>query len=253
MAKTWLARTLGLVLGFIGFVSAAHAEGDVLVFGGTSGCGLETVKLLRSQGRNVTVFVRPTSNREGLEPLGVSYVVGDALNANDVTAAYASGTFDTVVSSLGGRPGQPRPDYVGNKNINEAALAAGVGRVIQVSAIGIDDAPTVKPDASDFMGNIYYEKKRGEDHLVESGLDYTIIRPGGLVDGPSTGNGQLAPRDSEGGSIMRADVAFLVVQAMNDDSTIGQVYNAIDLTVKDEGPGAEEINRLLQEQAEGAE
>ncbi len=253
MVKSWLISALGLVFGVIGFLPAALAEGDVLVFGGTSGCGLETVKLLRSQGREVTVFVRPTSNREGLEPLGVSYVVGDALNADDVAAAYASGTFDVVVSSLGGRRGQPRPDYIGNKNINEAALATGVARVIQVSAIGIDSAPTEKPDASDFMGNIYYEKKRGEDHLIESGLDYTIIRPGGLVDGPSTGNGQLAPRDSEGGSIMRADVALLVVQAMGDDATIGQIYNAIDLTVKDEGPGVEEINRLMQEQSEGAE
>lgn len=247
MLRKRLSGIFGVALGLGAALASARADDRVLVFGGTSGCGLETVKLLRGQGRGVTVFVRPTSNLQGLEPLGVSYVVGDALNGGDVAAAFASGSFGAVVSSLGGRPGEPRPDYVGNRNINESALAAGVARVVQVSAIGVDDAPTVKPGPGDYMGNVMYEKKRGEDHLIASGLDYTIIRPGGLVDGPPTGKGELLPTDSPVGSIMRSDVALLVVRALDDDGTIGRIYNAVDPTVKEQRPGAEEINRQIRE------
>ncbi len=253
MLKKWISSIFGLALGLGAALTSARADDRILVFGGTSGCGLETVKLLRGQGRDVTVFVRPTSNLEGLEPLGVSYVVGDALNDGDVAAAFASGSFTAVVSSLGGRPGEPRPDYVGNRNINESALAAGVKRVIQVSAIGVDDAPTEKPDPGDYMGNVMYEKRRGEDHLIASGLDYTIIRPGGLIDGLPTGKGELLPTNSPAGSIMRSDVALLVVQALEDDGTIGRIYNAVDPTVKDTRPGAEEINRQIRERLENSE
>ena len=204
------------------------ADGPVLVFGGTSGCGLETVKLLRQQDVPVTVFVRPTSNRAPLEPLGVSFVVGDALNAEDVTAAFAAGEFAAVVSSLGGRRGEPRPDYVGNRNITDAAKAAGVARVIQVSAIGAGERSRAKPaDDAGFMRKIMYEKTRGEDYLIASGLDYTLIRPGGLRNGPATGTGMMT-EDYMEGSINRADVGLLIVQALENDATIGKAYSVID-------------------------
>jgi len=241
---------IALLVGTFGAASMAHAA-NYLVFGGTSGCGLETVKLLRGAGHEVTAFVRPTSNLEGLEPLGVTYVVGNVLNKEDVDTAFASGSFDAVISSLGGRPGEPRPDYVGNKHIADAAQASGIARYIQVSAIGVDQAPTEKPEPSNYMGNVMYEKKRGDDYVINGPLDFTIIRPGGLLDGPPTGNGKLLAReDTTGGTIMRSDVAALVVAVLNDPETVGQVYNVIDPELKDSRIGADAINRQVQEQAE---
>ncbi len=220
-----------LAVGFMAALTGQPAgalEGPVLVFGGTSGCGLETVKLLRARDVPVTVFVRPTSNRKPLEPLGVSYVVGDALNEADVAAAFAAADFAAVVSSLGGRRGEPRPDYVGNRNITDAAKAAGVRRVIQVSAIGAGEPSRAKPpEDAGFMRKIMYEKTRGEDHLIASGLDYTLIRPGGLRNGPATGNGMML-EEYAGGAINRADVGLLIVQALEDDATIGKAYHVID-------------------------
>ena len=228
-----LASLLAIAVG-LGMLNggAAAVDGPVLVFGGTSGCGLETVKLLRQQDVPVTVFVRPTSNREPLEPLGVSYVVGDALNAADVEAAFASGSFTAVVSSLGGRRGEPRPDYEGNRNITNAAKDAGVSRVIQVSAIGAGERSRAKPpEDAGFMRKVMYEKTRGEDHLIASGLDYTLIRPGGLRNGPATGTGMMT-QDYVEGSINRADVGLLIVQALEDEATIGKAYNVIDRNMR---------------------
>lgn len=225
-----LARILSVVV-LIACSRLAGADlltGPILVFGGTAGTGLETVKLLREKSVPVTVFVRPTSNREPLEPLDVSFVVGDALNADDVAAAFATAEFASVVSSLGGRRGEPRPDYVGNKNITNAAKDAGVRRVIQVSAIGAGERSRAKPpEDAGFMRKVMYEKTRGEDHLIASGLDYTLIRPGGLRDGAPTGNGIMVEEYIEG-SINRADVALLIVRSLEDDSTIGKAYNVID-------------------------
>lgn len=245
-----LSFWLTIISGVFGFMPMSQAA-SYLVFGGTSGCGLETVKLLRGDGHDVTAFVRPTSNLDGLDPLDVTYVVGDVLNKDDVDNAFASGTFDAVISSLGGRPGEPRPDYVGNKHIADAAEANGISRYIQISAIGVDQAPTEKPEPSNYMGNVMYEKKRGDDYVIDGPLDFTIIRPGGLLDGPPTGNGKLLDRDdTTSGSIMRSDVAALVVSVLRDPETIGQVYNVIDPTVKDQRIGADEINRQMQERSE---
>ena len=221
----------GIVMG-LSSASAGALDGPVLVFGGTSGCGLETVKVLRAREVPVTVFVRPTSNRTALESLGVSFVVGDALNEQDVTAAFAAGRFTAVVSSLGGRRGEPRPDYEGNRNITNAARAAGVKRVIQVSAIGGGAPSRAKPaEDAGFMRKIMYEKTRGEDHLIASGLDYTVIRPGGLRNGEATGNG-IMTEEEVSGSVNRADVGLLIVQALEDDATIGKAYNVIDANMR---------------------
>lgn len=203
-------------------------DGPILVFGGTSGTGLETVKVLREQDIAVTVFVRPTSNRAPLEPLGVSFVVGDALNSFEVEAAFASANFTTVISSLGGRRGEPRPDNIGNRNITNAAVSAGVQRAIQVTAIGAGHQSRSEPDAeAGFMRKVMYEKTLGEDHLIASGLDYTIIRPGELTDGPPTGHGIMVDRYVEG-AINRSDVALVIVEALKNDSTINKAFSVID-------------------------
>ena len=225
----WCAPLLvaGLVLAV---ASASALDGPVLVFGGTAGVGLETVKVLRARGIPVTVFVRPTSDRTPLEPLGVSYVVGNALNEQEVTAAFSAADFAAVVSSLGGRHGEPRPEHIGNRNINNAAKAAGVQRVIQVSAISAGhDRDREKPsDDADWRAVMYYVKIQGENHLMESGLDYTIIRPGLLKDEAPTGNTMLTTRRDISGSINRADVAQVIVQVLEDATTIGKAYSLID-------------------------
>lgn len=225
----WCAPSLvaGLVLAV---ASASALDGPVLVFGGTAGVGLETVKVLRARGIPVTVFVRPTSDRTPLEPLGVSYVVGNALNEQEVTAAFSAADFAAVVSSLGGRHGEPRPEHIGNRNINNAAKAAGVQRVIQVSAISAGhDRDREKPsDDADWRAVMYYVKIQGENHLMESGLDYTIIRPGLLKDEAPTGNTMLTTRRDISGSINRADVAQVIVQVLEDATTIGKAYSLID-------------------------
>lgn len=205
-------------------------EGPILVFGGTAGIGLQTVKALRERAIPVTVFVRPTSDRTALEPLGVSYAVGDALNAKEVAAAFDGARFSAVISSLGGRHGEPRPEAIGNANIDNAAKAAGVRRVIQISAMGTtrDRDRARPPEDAHWYERMIYAKIQGENHLMESGLDWTILRPGLLQDGPPTGNAWLTERTDISGSINRSDVARVILDLLADEQSIGKAYSVID-------------------------
>jgi uncharacterized protein YbjT (DUF2867 family) len=227
MFRKVLVSVAIIIFGLAGVSSASAVEGPVLVFGGTSGTGLATVQYLRAQGVPVTVFVRPTSDTSVLEPLGVKMVVGNALNADDVNAAYDSGSYKVVVSSLGGRRGEPRPDLEGNKNITAGANVFGVKRVIQISSIGAGETREPPGEDDNFMAGVLYMKTLAEDDLIASGLDYTVIRPGGLRRGESTGTGVLQETETMG-AIDRQELGRLVVYALDDASTVGRVLFAID-------------------------
>lgn len=223
LSLAFVAALSSLVASTVAFA----VEGPVLVFGGTSGTGLAAVQVLRAQDVPVTVFIRPTSDTSALEPLGVTTVVGDALVADDVAAAFATGSYKTVISSLGGRRGEPRPDLDGNKNITAAAKAAGAKRVVQISSIGVGETREPPGPGANFMAEVFYLKTLAEDELMNSGLDYTIVRPGGLRRGEATGTG-IYQEEERMGSIDRQELGRLVVEMLNDDSTIGKVLYAID-------------------------
>lgn len=213
------------------------ADGGVIVFGGNRGTGLETVKVLAAKGDQVTVMVRSGSDTAALKALNVNVVTGDAMNPADVKEAMTSKPFRAVVSSLGGRSGTKRVDFEANVNVTEAAKAAGVTRVVQVSAIGVgDSAAGVSPEVHKVLGAVFAEKIKAEDHLKASGLRYTIIRPGGLENGAPTGNGLLTEDKTVGGSIDRADLGKLVADAIDDPKAEGKVYSAVDKNKISNGP-----------------
>jgi uncharacterized protein YbjT (DUF2867 family) len=203
--------------------------GGVLIFGATRNTGLHLAKLLTARGDKVTAFVRPTSDRSGLEPLGVRFVVGDALNADEVTAAFESARYSAVVTTIGCFKCDPKPDYLGNKNVFDAAKASGVSRVIMISTVGAGDSADAPPWLSKwFLKDVIKLKTQAEDYLMDLGLDYTIIRPGGLKDAEPTGNGMLSEDRDTMGIITRADLAGLMLDCLDDPDTARRVYAAVD-------------------------
>jgi uncharacterized protein YbjT (DUF2867 family) len=151
------------------------------------------------------------------------------LNRDDVDAAFAQGPYRAVVSTLGCfRCDQP-PDYIGNKNIFDAAVASGNRRVIMISTVGAGDSKDTIPWIVGWMlEDVIALKQRAEQSLINSGLDYTIVRPGGLKDGDPTGLGILTEDPETMGVIVRADLAGLLVQCIDDDQTVGKIYTAKD-------------------------
>lgn len=201
---------------------------NVLVFGASGGLGLEITRVLIIRGDKVTAFVRPTSDRTLLEPLGVDFAVGDALDAESVLAAMQGGEYDAVITAIGGFD-DVKPDYLGNKNIFDAAEATGIPRLIMISTIGAGDSYESAPLLSRLaLSKVLLLKTQAEDYLRETSLDYTIIRPGGLSPGVGTGGGILSEDRTTMGFINRQDLAPLVVGVLDDDRTIGRTFAAMD-------------------------
>jgi uncharacterized protein YbjT (DUF2867 family) len=222
----------------------------VLVVGGTSGTGLEVVRKLHARGDRVSSIVRKTSNTDALDRLGIETLVADAMDAPSLAAVITDGRFDAVVSTMGTStrdlperknfinsliegqtkmaPGT-RPDYVGNRNVFDAAEAAGIERIVFVTVIGPGDSVAALP----FMARRGHQevvplKEKAELYLVNSGADYTIIRPGGLSNGPMTNTAKLTEDPASFSFMGREDLAQLVVDSLYDDSTIGKIYTAFD-------------------------
>jgi len=208
----------------------------VLIFGASRETGLETAKLLIARGEQVTAFVRPTSDIAELNNLKPRLVYGDVLDPVAVGKAFAAGRFRAVVCTIGAHRGQvPRPDFEGVKVIVDAAknLAAGVPRIILVTVIGAGDSRgVVSPKALEVLGEAMRLKTLAENYLVESGLKYTILRPGGMTSDPASGTGIKTEDHKVKGVIARADLARLILECLDDESTVGRIYHAVDPEIK---------------------
>ncbi|MFW2405769.1 MAG: NAD(P)H-binding protein, partial [Gammaproteobacteria bacterium] len=161
---------------------------------------------------------------------GVSTTIGDAMVIEDVTAAFASGEFDAAVSTLGGTlEADVSVDSVGNINAIDAAKGAGVERFILITSIGAGDSRAGSPKGMlKVLGPVLVEKEKAERHLIDSGLKWTIMRPGVLKDDPATGKGILTQDTSALGMINRAELARLIGDAIADEETIRRIYTAIE-------------------------
>jgi len=212
---------------------AAAPDDGILIFGASRNTGLDVAEILAARGDKVTAVVRANSDTAALQKLGVTLVQGDALDMDSVRAAMAGKKYRAVLTTIACFSCPVRPDFLGNKNIFDAALEAGQRRVVLVTTIGAGDSYEAAPwPAKRFLKEMLPLKTQAEDHLKSLALDYTIIRPGGLKTAAPTGRGLLSEDRATSGIITRADLAQLIVGVMDDDRAIGKTLAAIDREFK---------------------
>ena len=203
--------------------------GGIIVFGATGPLGLEVTRALVGQGIKVTAMVRPTSRTAALEAMGAKLVQGDALILADVTRALRSGPLRAVISVLGGRGGEYRADIGGNKNVIDAAREVGIPRFILVTAIGAGTSKAAAPwYIRAVMGGYFEAKTTAEIVLQNSGLEYTVVRPGWLMNGERTGTAKFVEDPGVFSWIARADLGNLIANSVEDEATFGKVLTAFD-------------------------
>lgn len=199
---------------------AAGLSGEprkVLVAGATGQTGQLIVSELLASGYEVRALVRDTVKARKILGDKVEIVVGDIKDPATLGPAFA-GT-DAVISAVGARgaKGPDRPeaiDYEGVRNLVDAAVNARSQQFVLVSSRSV-----TQPDnpLNKLFGNVLIWKLKGEDALRASGVPYTIVRPGGLTNGPG-GDKELVfeQGDSVRGqtTITRADLARITVQAL---------------------------------------
>jgi putative NADH-flavin reductase len=193
----------------------------VAVFGATGGTGRQIVEQALSQGHEVVALVRDPAKLL-LQHDHLALVVGDVIDRDAVDRTVAGA--DAVFVSLGNTANNP--DMVvsqGTAVIVAAMNAAGVKRLIVVSSLGVGDSKEQVPlffkaIIATALRNAFQDKEAQEKLVMASELDWTIIRPGSLTDGPATGAYRAGMDRSIGGQIARSDVAaFALTQLTGDD------------------------------------
>jgi nucleoside-diphosphate-sugar epimerase len=208
---------------------------NIFIAGASRGVGWEIAQILvgqpDQQPNNITALVR--SPNPELEAMGMKVIIGDALDAIAVSQAMQAQPVDVVISTIGGLPKDGvRADYLGNKNLIDAAVQAGVKKFMLITSLGTgNSAAAIPPPAYETLKPVLLEKEQAENHLINSGLNYTIIRPGGLKSAPATGTAVLTTDHHVAGSIHRADVAALVCRCLNSPASDHQILAAFDQTM----------------------
>lgn len=196
----------------------------IVVFGAQGGIGAQVVEQALTAGHEVTAVVRrPAAMTLQHERLEV--IKGDVLEPASIREAIAG--KDAVVSALGIRNRAPTTVYSqGVTNIIQAMQAAGVRRLLCVSASGLDPGPLwqrlfAKPMLWLILKEMYSDLARMETAVKASGLDWTIMRPPQFTDGPHTGQYQTSVNQhlARCRSISRADIADYIVTHLDDKST----------------------------------
>ena len=205
----------------------------VFLAGASRGLGLEIANVLAQQKIPTIALLRSPESLSKLEALNIQVEFGDAMNESELATALNGQSVDTVISTIGGTsPEGIRSDFVGNRNLIDAAVTAGVKHFILITSIGSGTSSNAIPaSALEALGAVLKEKEQAETYLQQIGLAYTIIRPGGLKSEPATGNGVLTEDPTIGGIVHRADVAELICKCIGNDRTYNQIFSAVDKTM----------------------
>lgn len=197
---------------------------EVAIAGGHGKVGLLLGKLLAEREHAVFGLIRDPAQEDDLHAVGVEPVICDLEADHDVGEAVRGA--DAVVFAAGAGPGSGAQrkrtmDLGGALKLIAAAKAEGVRRYVMVSAMGAAAPP---PTGGDVFGEYLRAKAEADRALAASGLEFTIVRPGGLTDGEPTGHVKIGER-LERGEIPRADVAAVLAAVLGADNTIGRSFD----------------------------
>ncbi len=205
----------------------------IVIFGATGVTGRYLVEQALDQGYNVTAFARNPAVVT-TQHVRLSIVKGDVFHPAAVQEAVANqdavlctiGGHDRLRAALSGHPRSPGLCTIGTRNILDAMKTLGVSRLICLSAWGIGDSKGRVPVI--FRNVIFpllmkeeYEDKEAQEQLIrQSTLDWTIVRPSRLTNGPRTGNYRMKSslEFSLQSSISRADVADCLLRQLTDQT-----------------------------------
>lgn len=205
------------------------------VAGATGQTGQRIVKQLLSHNIPVRALVRNLEPAKNILPPEAELIVGDVLQPEGLTQAMADSTV--LVCATGASPsfdptGPYQVDYVGTKNLVDVAKAKGIEHFVIVSSLCVSQF--FHP--LNLFWLILYWKKQAESYLTNSGLTYTIVRPGGLKNEDNPDSIVMSSADTLfDGSIPREKVAQVCVESLFQPAArnkIVEIVTKVDATPK---------------------
>lgn len=198
----------------------------ILIVGATGSTGKRIIEILNnSQSFEPVAMIRKEDQKTIFEDMEVQWVLAD-LEQDDFSHALKG--IDKVIftAGSGSKTGPDKTTEVDEKGavkIIDAAKKAKVKKFIMLSSMGADE-----PSKHEKLEHYLKAKATADQHLRDSGLDYTIIRPGALTDDLGMGKVKLAEKLHGGGEIPRDDVAFLLIMSLADPLVKNMTFEAIE-------------------------
>jgi putative NADH-flavin reductase len=202
---------------------------NILIVGATRGIGRQLLEQALTSGHTVTALVR-NLQRLATQHKRLRIIKGDILDSNSVALAMAG--QEAVCCTIGVKAPWPRVTVFseGTKNLLQAMKLTGVKRLICVTGIGAGDSRGHGGFLYDcvfypfMLRPIYADKDRQESLIKASEVDWTIVRPGFLTNGPLTKNYRMLT-DLTGvtaGRISRADIAHFILNEIESKQYLRQ-------------------------------
>ena len=199
---------------------------NVLVIGANGHTGRHIVKELSGSSQHfVRAMIRKTEQAKDMEDLGARPIVADL----EQDFSYALENVNAVIfaAGSGGSTGDDKTltiDQEGAKKAVDYAKKMGIERFVMLSSMGADN-PSSGPDALQF----YLKAKGAADaYLKESGLNYTIVRPGALSFDEGKGKIEASTSiEDKSRDISREDVAKVLVDSLTIEETNHKVFEIL--------------------------
>ena len=198
----------------------------LLVLGGTAGIGLQVAQQAMLAGHDVTVFARGVSKAAPQGPTP-RFIAGDVTNTAALTEAMRG--QDAVISTIG-RGLSFKSEHLIERSVPSilsAMKAAGVKRLIFTSAWGVGEAfkeVALIPGIffRTLLRDVYADKAAGDAMIRKSDVDWTIVLPARLTDGPLTRAYRSGEKLRMAGmqSVSRADTAHFILACLDDPGSI---------------------------------
>jgi uncharacterized protein YbjT (DUF2867 family) len=202
---------------------------NILVVGASGRSGIYIIAELSAQGRKFRPMTSNAERARGKVPGDYNWVEADVRDSAALEVAMQGITH--IVSTLGatqftGPNGPEFIDWEGNRNLIDAAKNAGVKQFVMVSAAGV----TQTNHSMNKYGGVMTFKLKAENYLQNSGIAYTIVRPGGLESEPSKGEGILFEQGDDmpnHGGFSRADLASILIAAVDNAAAYNKSFEPV--------------------------
>lgn len=202
---------------------------SILFLGANGGVGHYAVKQLKEDDQEVTAAYRKEEQVSKAKEEGYQAELVDVEKDTIDDLAKKFKGFEQVVFSVGsgGSTGADKTlivDLDGAVKAIEASKQADVKHFVMVSTFdsrreAFDSVPELKPYT--------IAKHYADNHLRDSGLHYTIVHPGALLDEPGTGKVTIASQLEEAGSVPREDVASVIVKVLTNEQFQGGEFQVV--------------------------
>ncbi len=197
------------------------------VFGASGRTGTHIIEELKKRDVGIRAFSRSADQKDSLDAL--DWVYADVTDEESLSIALRD--VDVIISAIGpvGGDNSEIVDYLGTINIVSAAKKNDVQQIIYMSSIGAGGAENISTVILNLFANKTMKwKALAEDEIRNSGISFTIVRPGGLVGETATQGIQFSQGDNVLGWIPRGDVAAVLVESIYKDGAKNKTFEVIN-------------------------